>query len=171
MCDPAELCLNRRSKLEKKKGGRSPLSVSPSRLISLTARCFFACGLDVAWNERTRSVKEWEGANIPPHPVPGRHGHVGRVKQGIDGKSQRLASYSSGPVTVAASDPCTPGCRGAKLSYTRLSRRRCCISCRCRCAPMCSCHTRRRLRPHSLAFWLWYAHPSRPYRTRPPSLC
>ena len=66
----------------KKKGGRSPLSVLPSRLILIDRPVFFACGLDCTWDERTRPVKEWEGANIPPHPVRGRHGHVGRAEKG-----------------------------------------------------------------------------------------
>ncbi len=83
----------------KKKGGRSPLSVSPSRLISLTARCFFACGLDCAWDERTRPVKEWERANIPPHPVPDQHGHVGRVEQSA------LVSLRLCPVFVGTEYP------------------------------------------------------------------
>ncbi len=58
----------------KKKGGRSPLSVSPSRLVSLTARCFFACGLDCAWDERTRPVKEWEGPIFRPTLFPANTG-------------------------------------------------------------------------------------------------
>ncbi len=42
--------------------------------------------------------------------------------------------------------------RGATLvSYSRLSRRRYCTSCRCRCGPGCSCHIRRRPRLHSPA--------------------
>lgn len=27
---------------------------------------FFACGLDVAWGERTRPVREWEGLIFRP---------------------------------------------------------------------------------------------------------
>ncbi len=110
--DPARPRLSGQSGA-KKKGGRSPLSVSPSRLISLTARCLFACGLDVAWNERTRSVKEWEGANIPPHPVPGQHGHVGRVKKGHLVSLVSFLRIRRGRLPRAASDPYAPGCRGA----------------------------------------------------------
>ncbi len=96
----------------KKKGGRSPLSVSPSRLISLTARCFFACGLDCAWGERTRPVKEWERANIPPHPIPGQHGHVGRVEKGHQVSLASFLRIRRGRLPWAASDPYAPGCRG-----------------------------------------------------------
>ena len=50
----------------KKKGGRSPLSVLPSRLILIDRPVFFACGLDCTWDERTRPVKEWEGPIFRP---------------------------------------------------------------------------------------------------------
>ena len=75
------------------------------------------------------------------------------------GKSQTLSPYSSGPVTVAASDPYAPGCRGAVLSYTRWSHHRCCISCRCRCAPVCNFHIHRTDHPRTLASWPWCGRP------------
>ncbi|GAA6158100.1 hypothetical protein NBRC116589_02740 [Ruegeria sp. HU-ET01832] len=36
----------------------------------MTARCFFACGLDCAWDERTRPVREWERAIFRPTLFP-----------------------------------------------------------------------------------------------------
>lgn len=98
----------------KKKGGRSPLLVSPSRLISLTARCFFACGLDCAWDERTRPLKEWERAIFRPTLFPTDTGMSTEWTKASMVSLGAFALCSSGPVTLAASDPCAPGCRGVK---------------------------------------------------------
>ncbi|GAA6192374.1 hypothetical protein NBRC116597_22940 [Phaeobacter sp. NW0010-22] len=46
-------------------GGTSPPSFAIQAHF-INRPVFFACGLDVAWNERTRSVTEWEGQNCRP---------------------------------------------------------------------------------------------------------
>ena len=45
------------------------------------------------------------------------------------------------------------------LNYSRMSRRRCCTSCRFRCARACSYHTPHKLRLHSPASSLWCVDP------------
>ena len=102
----AQTCLvtNRYRRTKKGERERSP-SVSPFRLNMLTARYFFACGLNVVRGERTRPVsvekpqgfptRGWQsfackrrepslvkvgGRNVPPHPSrrgPDQHGRPG----------------------------------------------------------------------------------------------
>ncbi len=77
-------------------GAEGPQRVSRSRLISLTARYF----LPAAWTAYGASAPAPERvgrSKIPPHPVPGQHGHADRVDKGDDGKSWRLSPCSSGP--------------------------------------------------------------------------
>ncbi len=62
--------------------------------------------------------------------------------------------------------PCTPQRGAALVSYSPRCPRRCCISCRCRCAPACSFRNRHRDRLRNPASSPWREHPSVRYRRR-----
>ncbi len=155
----------------KKGSANAPCLVSPFKLNMLTARYFFACGLNVVRGERIRPVpQEFSSKTLG---MKHRKNPFSRslIPLGLKMGLSAPPCLRRGPARRNR-PPHAPLPGRVTFSYTRTSRRKCCTSCRCRCAPMCSYHIRRRLRLHSPASWPWCAHPStRPLLTSPRLKC
>ncbi len=149
--------------LRKKGGPRPPSEFRRSGSI-VYRPVFFACGLSVVRGERTRPVsreiflRKISGSGTDHHAKGFCTvlSHPGSRKGDVSPISTFRRGRRTGIDPLA---PTHPPRDAIPLSYTPTSRRRCCISYRCHCAPACSFRIHRRLPPRTLAFWLWCARP------------